>query len=35
VYKFNFNGTVLASGPYFYKLEAEKFSETKKMVLVK
>lgn len=35
VYKFNFKGSVLASGTYFYKLETEKFTETKKMILVK
>lgn len=34
-YRYNFNGINLASGMYFYKLETEKFSETKKMILVK
>ena len=35
IYRYNFNGINLASGMYFYKLETEKFSETKKMILVK
>ena len=35
VYIFNLNGVSLASGTYFYKLETEKFSETKKMLLLK
>lgn len=29
-----FNGINLASGVYFYRLEAEKYSGTKKMVLI-
>lgn len=35
VYEVEFNGSKYASGVYFYKLETETFSETKKMVLVK
>ncbi|MBX7046914.1 MAG: SBBP repeat-containing protein [Ignavibacteria bacterium] len=34
-YKYNFDGKTLASGTYFYKLSTEKFSETKKMILVR
>ncbi len=34
-YKYDFNASALPSGIYFYKLETENFSETKKMVLVK
>lgn len=34
-YRFNFNGVNLASGTYFYKLETAKFTETKKMVMLK
>ncbi len=34
-YRYNFNGINLASGMYFYKLETENFSNTKKMILVK
>jgi uncharacterized delta-60 repeat protein len=34
-YRFNFNGISLSSGTYFYKLETSKFTETKKMILVK
>ncbi|MBS1494791.1 MAG: T9SS type A sorting domain-containing protein [Bacteroidetes bacterium] len=34
-YKYDFNASLLPSGIYFYKLETESFSETKKMVLVK
>ena len=34
-YKFDFNASALPSGIYFYKLETENFSETRKMVLVK
>jgi len=35
IYEVDFNGSNCASGVYFYKLETETFSETKKMVLVK
>ena len=34
-YSINFNGAKLSSGVYFYKLEVNKFSEIKKMMLVK
>ena len=34
-YKFDFNASALPSGIYFYKLETDNFSETKKMVVVK
>lgn len=34
-YKVEFNASNYSSGVYFYKLETEKFSETKKMILVK
>jgi hypothetical protein len=34
-YTVNFDGTDLASGVYFYKINAGDFTEKKKMVLVK
>ena len=34
-YKYDFNASALTSGIYFYKLETQNFSETRKMVLVK
>lgn len=34
-YSVKFNGSGLASGIYFYKLEGNKFSETKRMILIK
>lgn len=34
-YKYDFNASLLPSGIYFYKLETDNFSETRKMVLVK
>lgn len=34
-YKIEFNGSGLASGVYFYRLETENYSETRKMVLLK
>jgi photosystem II stability/assembly factor-like uncharacterized protein len=34
-YAYDFSGEVLSSGVYYYKLETENFSETKKMVLIK
>ena len=35
VYEFNFNANGIASGIYFYRVEAEGFVDTKKMVLLK
>ncbi len=34
-YEVNFNATGLASGVYFYRLQAGPFMQTKKMMLVK
>jgi hypothetical protein len=34
-FKVDFDGSELASGTYFYKLDAESFTEIKKMVLIK
>lgn len=34
-YKYDFSAETLPSGTYFYKMETEKFSETKKMILLK
>lgn len=34
-YKYDFNGTNLASGIYFYKLESSYFTSVKKMILIK
>ena len=34
-YSVNFNASDLSSGVYFYKIEIDGFSETKKMILVK
>ena len=34
-YNYDFDASQLASGIYFYKLEANEFSQTKKMVLIK
>lgn len=34
-YEVDFEGSTLTSGVYFYKLETENFTETKKMVLIK
>ncbi|MDQ3021131.1 MAG: T9SS type A sorting domain-containing protein [Bacteroidota bacterium] len=34
-YSVNFNGSNLASGVYFYKLELKEFSEVKRMLLIK
>ncbi|MBS1513782.1 MAG: T9SS type A sorting domain-containing protein [Bacteroidetes bacterium] len=34
-FKYDFNAENLTSGTYFYKLETDKFSETKKMILLK
>ncbi|MGE5806314.1 MAG: T9SS type A sorting domain-containing protein [Ignavibacteria bacterium] len=34
-YKVEFNGVGLPSGIYFYRMETEKFSETKKLILLK
>lgn len=35
IYEYSFNGQSLTSGIYFYKLETDNFSETKKMMLIK
>jgi hypothetical protein len=35
IYKVNFNASNLASGIYFYRLSADIYSETRKMVLIK
>ncbi len=34
-YKTEFNGEQMPSGTYFYKLEADGFTEVKKMILIK
>lgn len=34
-YKIDFDASALSSGVYFYRLQSENFSETKKMILVK
>ncbi len=34
-YEISFEGIALPSGVYFYRLETEKFAETKKMILIK
>ena len=34
-YEVTFDGSNLSSGVYFYKLNAEKFSDTKKLILLK
>lgn len=34
-YKYDFNGSNLASGIYFYKLESSYFTDVKKMILIK
>lgn len=34
-YKFNFNGSGLSSGIYFYKIEAGNYTQVRKMVLMK
>ncbi|MBK7158435.1 MAG: hypothetical protein IPH77_07725 [Ignavibacteria bacterium] len=34
-YKYNFDGSNLVSGVYFYRLEAGDFTDVKRMVLVK
>jgi hypothetical protein len=35
VYSVNFNASQLASGIYFYQLQAGSFIETRKMILIK
>lgn len=34
-YEINFNGTNLSSGIYFYKIQADDYTQTKKMILLK
>ncbi|MGE5860983.1 MAG: T9SS type A sorting domain-containing protein, partial [Ignavibacteria bacterium] len=34
-YKYQWNASGLASGVYFYRLQARKFVETKKLILMK
>ena len=34
-YEYTFDGSTLSSGIYYYSLETDEFSETKKMVLLK
>lgn len=34
-YKYNWNGSSLASGIYFYRLETDSFSQTKKLILLR
>jgi photosystem II stability/assembly factor-like uncharacterized protein len=34
-YRLNFNGSQLSSGMYFYRIEAGRYRETKKMILIK
>ena len=34
-YKYDFDGTGLSSGIYYYTLSAENFSQTKRMTLIK
>ena len=35
IYEYNFDGSYLSSGMYFYTLESNSFSETKRMILLK
>ena len=35
IYETTFDGTILTSGVYFYKLVTDGFTETKKMILIK
>lgn len=35
IYEVNFDGTDLASGTYFYKLQSGNFTQTKKMIILK
>ena len=35
IYEVNFDGTLLASGVYFYQLKVDKYTEIKKMILLK
>lgn len=34
-YEFSFDGTNFATGIYFYKLESDNFTDTKKIILIK
>jgi hypothetical protein len=35
IYEFDFDGSKLSSGVYFYKLTASEFTQTRKMILLK
>ena len=35
VFEVSFDGSLLSSGVYFYRIETDIFTETKKMILIK